>query len=303
MIFSRAAFAKLEDLSPKWIDTKSDLPVKRQCELLGINRSTYYYKPVEASEEYIEEEEHIMACIDEINTNYPWAGQRRIKALLKRQYDIDIGRKRIRRLMAEMGICAIYPKPNLSKRNFKEAIVPYLLRNMNIFMPNQVWAIDITYIKMNHSHMYLTAVIDWYSRKVVGWNLSDSLDTSEAIIALENAIEKHGVPGIVNSDQGSTFTSKEFKDVLKRHGIRQSMDGKSRWADNVIIERWFRSLKSEKIYPEEFYSPRHLRTEIKKYIEEYNSIRPHQAHEYNAPDDVYHDIFENEIKPDTIQAA
>lgn len=244
-----------------------------------------------------------MACIDEINTNYPWAGQRRIKALLKRQYDIDIGRKRIRRLMAEMGICAIYPKPNLSKRNFKEAIVPYLLRNMNIFMPNQVWAIDITYIKMNHSHMYLTAVIDWYSRKVVGWNLSDSLDTSEAIIALENAIEKHGVPGIVNSDQGSTFTSKEFKDVLKRHGIRQSMDGKSRWADNVIIERWFRSLKSEKIYPEEFYSPRHLRTEIKKYIEEYNSIRPHQAHEYNAPDDVYHDIFENEIKPDTIQAA
>ena len=189
-----------------------------------------------------------MACIDEINTNYPWAGQRRIKALLERQYDIDIGRKRIRRLMAEMGICAIYPKPNLSKRNFKEAIVPYLLRNMNIFMPNQVWAIDITYIKMNHSHMYLTVVIDWYSRKVVGWNLSDSLETSEAIAALENAIEKHGVPGIVNSDQGSTFTSREFKEVLKKHGIRQSMDGKSRWADNVIIERWFRSLKTEKIY-------------------------------------------------------
>lgn len=194
-------------------------------------------------------------------------------------------------------------KPNLSKRNFKEAIVPYLLRNMNIFMPNQVWAIDITYIHMNHSHMYLTVVIDWYSRKVVGWNLSDSLETSEAIAALENAIEKHGVPGIVNSNQGSTFTSKEFKDVLKKHGIRQSMDGKSRWADNVIIERWFRSLKSEKIYPEEFYSPRHLRTEIKKYIEEYNSIRPHQAHEYNTPDDVYQDIFENEIKPDTVQAA
>lgn len=244
-----------------------------------------------------------MACIDEINTKYPYAGQRRIKALLERQYDIDIGRKRIRRLMNEMGICAIYPKPSLSKRNFKEAIVPYLLRNMNIFMPNQVWAIDITYIKMNHSHMYLTAVIDCYSRKVFGWNLSDSLEASGAIAALENAIEKYGVPGIVNSDQGSTFTSKEFKDVLKKYGIRQSMDGKSRWADNVIIERWFRSLKTEKIYPEEFNSPRHLRIEIKKYIEEYNSVRPHQTHGYETPDDVYQDIFENEIKQYTIQAA
>ena len=291
VIFSRAAFAKLEDLSPKWIDTKSDLPVKRQCELLGINRSTYYYKPVEASEEYIEEEEHIMSCIDEINTNYPWAGQRRIKALLERQYDIDIGRKRIRRLMAEMGICAIYPKPNLSKRNFKEAIVPYLLRNMNIFMPNQVWAIDITYIKMNHSHMYLTVVIDWYSRKVVGWNLSDSLETSESIAALENAIEKHGVPGIVNSDQGSTFTSREFKEVLKKHGIRQSMDGKSRWADNIMIERWFRSFKYEEAYLTQYNNIREARKAIGKYVHTYNFERCHSALNNQTPASCYYPIL------------
>ena len=204
--------------------------------------------------------------------------------------------------MNEMGIDPIYPKMNLSKRMQQAKVCPYLLRNTVIDRPNQAWSIDITYIPIKHGFLYLTAVIDWYSRCIVGWEVDDTLDTRMVITALKKAFMV-AKPVILNSDQGCQFTSNEYMNFLKENQIRQSMDGKSRWADNVIIERWFRSLKTEKIYLEEFYSPRHLRTEIKKYIEEYNRIRPHQAHGYNTPDDVYHDIFENEIKPDTIQAA
>ena len=258
--------------------------------MLGISRLSYYYKPIELSQESIDLKENIMAEIDEIHTQYPYMGQRRIVQLL-RKANFQIGRKLVRSYMQQMGICAIYPKANLSKRNFKETIVPYLLRNVNVFMPNHVWSIDITYIKMHRGHMYLTAIIGWYSRKIVGWELSDSLDTAPVIAALDKAIEKYGVPGIINSDQGTQFTSKEYKDRLKLYGIRQSMDGKSRWADNIMIERWFRSLKTEKIYINEFHSPKELRIGIREYIDEYNSIRPHEAHEYATPDEIYYSTF------------
>ena len=256
-------------------------------------------KEIRRKEAELEQErrEQLMAKIDEIHTKYPYMGQRRIKEKL-REAGFRVGRKLVRSLMREMTIYPIYPKPNLSKRNFKPSVVPYLLRNMPIYMPNQVWSIDITYIKMLHGHRYLTAIIDWYSRKIVGWNLSDTLDTVHVIRAVEEATAKYGIPGIINSDQGTQFTSNEYKELLKSLQIRQSMDGKSRWADNVMIERWFRSLKTEKIYIEEFRTPKELRAGIRSYIREYNTERPHMAHDYATPDSIYYGMFQTEAKQD-----
>lgn len=231
-----------------------------------------------------------MARLDYWHTQLPAIGSRKLVVKL-REEGYPVGRKLVRRLMREMGLCAIYPQPNLSKRNFKEAIVPYLLRNKVVSFPNQVWSIDITYIRMSHSHMYLTAVIDWYSRKIVGWNLSDTLGVQSVTEVIRNAVERYGIPAIINSDQGSQFTSNEYKELLKELHIRQSMDGKSRWADNIMIERWFRSLKTELIYPNEFLSPRELRQALQRYIDDYNSVRPHAALDYATPDAVYHASF------------
>ena len=190
-----------------------------------------------------------------------------------------------------MGIRTVYPKPNLSRRDFKEAIVPYLLRNKAISFPNQVWSIDITYIKMHRGHMYLAAIIDWFSRKIVGWTLSDMLDTSLVLEAMQKAVDSCGIPAIVNSDQGSQFTSEAYKQLLKRLRIRQSMDGRSRWADNIMIERWFRSLKTELIYINEYHNPKQLRIAIRSYVEEYNTLRPHEALDYATPNQVYQASF------------
>jgi len=189
--------------------------------------------------------------------------------------------------MAEMGLRAVYPKPNLSKPADGHQKVPYLLKNQSIFLPNQVWAVDITYIPLGRRHMYLTAVIDWYSRFIVSWSLSDTLETAAVIETVSRAIERFGVPGIINSDQGSQFTSDAFKALLKRHRIRQSMDGKARWVDNIIIERWFRSLKVEYVYINDYDSPRALRSGLVQYVEDYNRIRPHQALDYTTPERVY----------------
>ncbi len=163
-------------------------------------------------------------------------------------------------------------------------------------MPNQVWSIDITYIKMGKSHQYLTAIIDWHSRYIVGWNLSETLDTSSVILAVNDAIKTHGTPCYINSDQGSQFTSKEYKNLLKDHKIIQSMDGKSRWADNIMIERWFRSLKTENIYINEYLTPRSLRKGISSYIDQYNTERPHEALDYATPEDVFFGVFDNGTK-------
>lgn len=266
------------------------LSVRRQCQLLRINRSSVYCEAKEPAPEAVALRETLMREIDVIHTQKPALGQRKIVRLLQNKGFV-VGRKLVRRLMREMGLHTVYPKANLSKRNFKEAIVPYLLRNVNVQFPNQVWSIDITYIRMEHGHMYLAAVIDWFSRKIVGWDLSDTLEPRSAIAAIGQAVETFGTPGILNSDQGSQFTSEPYKQLLRDLHIRQSMDGKSRWADNIMIERWFRSLKTEMIYINEFHSQRELRRAIQEYIRSYNSFRPHQALDYATPDEVYCSSF------------
>jgi putative transposase len=213
--------------------SKNDkLSVTRQCELLEINRTSVYYTPAEQDRD---RENKIKNRLDYWHTKMPYLGVRKLRSKLQIKDHILVGRKLIARYMAEMGIYAVYPKPNLSKRNKQHKIYPYLLRNLVINRPNQVWSIDITYIRMGRSHMYLTAIIDWYSRYIVGWELSDTLDTAPVLVAVKEAIKKYGKPEIINSDQGSQFTSDNYTMYLKAANIRQSMDGKARWVDNVII--------------------------------------------------------------------
>lgn len=266
------------------------MSVRRQCELLGVTRSTVYSEPKPEDTAARQRKEAIMGRIDYWHTTMPFLGTRKIAARLRGE-GYEVGRKLVRSYMREMGIHAVYPKPNLSKRDFKEATVPYLLRNKAVSFPNQVWSIDITYINMSHGHMYLTAVIDWFSRKIVGWTLSDTLDTRPVLEAVQNAVKSCGVPSILNSDQGSQFTSEEYKKLLRELHIRQSMDGRSRWADNILIERWFRSLKTELIYINEYRSPKELRAAIRGYINDYNTLRPHEALDYATPEEVYAGSF------------
>ena len=231
-----------------------------------------------------------MARIDYWHTESPAWGTRKIRTLLRNDGYL-VTRKTVQKYMREMAIYPIYPKPNLSKRNYKEGILPYLLRNYEVQFPNQVWSIDITYIKMKRRHMYLTAVIDWFSRKIVGWKLSDTLETGSVLETVRKAVENNGVPAIINSDQGSQFTSDEYKTLLQSLHIRQSMDGKSRWADNIMIERWFRSLKTEKIYIEEYTTELELRDCIAEFVDQYNNVRPHEALDYTTPASVYSASF------------
>jgi putative transposase len=221
----------------------------------------------------------------------PSCGVRKLRKLLRENDNLVVGRKLIKRLMDEMGIYVIYPKPNLSKPGKEHKKFPYLLRNKSINFPNQVWALDITYIPMIQGHMYLTAIIDWYSRFIVGWALSDTLDAAPVIEAVRNAINQYGTPCIINSDQGSQFTSDAYISLLKDNNIRQSMDGKARWVDNVIIERWFRSLKTEYIYINEYNSPRELRAGIEEYVNQYNDLRPHQNLNYDTPATTFLSMF------------
>lgn len=270
------------------INKNEKIPIKRQCELLGISRSGHYYKPKTPSEAAIEREENIKNRIDYWHTKYSYMGHRKILDKLRKDDKIEgIGRRLVLRYMKEMGIKVKYPKPNLSKAGKRHKKFPYLLRNMTIYEPNQVWAVDITYIPMGRKHMYLTAVIDWHSRFIVGWELSETLGTAAVIKALRRAIEKYGSPAIINSDQGSQFTNDEYIRFLAGTGIRQSMDGKSRWADNVVIERWFRSLKIEHIYTSEYETPRELFMGIAGYISDYNNSRPHQNLTNLRPNEVF----------------
>ena len=267
------------------------LTITEQCELLEINRQTLYYKPAyykpadKTAKQ--QEDEYIMQRIDYWHYKFCVFGYRKILRKLRREDHIEIGKKRLLRLMHEMNIHAVYPKPDLSKSDKKALKSPYLLKNLNIDHINHVWAIDITYIKIGRSHMYLTAIIDWYTRYIVGYELSDTLETAPVLKAVGDAMERYSKPEIINSDQGSQFTSDEYKSFLKDNGIKQSMDGKSRWVDNVIIERWFRSLKCELIYINDFNSPRELRQAIGEYVHFYNYERPHESLEYKYPSDIF----------------
>jgi putative transposase len=266
------------------------LTTKRRCELIGVGRWSAYAKPKSVDPVAVELEEAIKKRIDYWHTQEPCSGVRKIRRLLQNE-GFKAGRKLIRRYMDEMGIHPVYPKPNLSKPGKEHKKFPYLLRNKPILFPNQVWAVDITYIPMKHGHMYLTAIIDWYSRFIVGWELSDTLETESVTKAVRNATGKYGIPCILNSDQGSQFTSYEYVKLLSDMKIRQSMDGKARWVDNVIIERWFRSLKTEYIYINEYVSPKELRTGVNEYIEMYNEQRPHQSLDYATPRETYQEAF------------
>ncbi|ENM3782393.1 IS3-like element ISVpa4 family transposase [Vibrio paracholerae] len=264
------------------LDKSTKLPIKRQCELLNIARSTAYYQPIGLSAEEIT----LRRMIDEIHLQYPFMGSRRIRTELAKNGH-SVNRKRVVRLMRDMGIGAIYPKPKTTLANKAHKVYPYLLRDIEVTYPNQAWAIDITYIPMAKGFLYLVAIIDWYSRKVLAWRLSNTMDTSFCIEALEEALKHYGPPDIFNSDQGSQFTSTEFTQKLIEHNVRISMDGKGRWVDNVFIERLWRSLKYEEVYLKAYTTPREAELEIGNYMVFYNEERNHQGLNNLTPDEAY----------------
>ena len=217
-----------------------------------------------------------MRRMDELHLDFPFAGSRMLRDLLRNEGQ-PVGRKRIRRLMRQMGIEALYRKPNTSRRHAAHPVYPYLLRNQSIDRPNHVWATDITYIPMHRCFVYLVAIVDWHSRRVLAWRLSNTLTTDFCIEALLEAITRYGTPEIFNTDQGSQFTSSEFTGLLKANGIRISMDGKGCWRDNVFVERLWRTIKYDEVYPKAYESVSHAKASLGQFITFYNSRRPHQA--------------------------
>jgi len=264
------------------IKPEHKLSISRQAELLEISRSTIYYRPRPISDADL----MLMRRIDELHMNYPFAGSRMLRDMLSQQ-GLEVGRRHVRTLMRRMRIETLYRKPNTSKPAPGHKIYPYLLRGLSVTRPNQVWAMDITYIPMARGFVYLAAVIDWFSRRVLSWRLSITMDTSFCIEALEEALSRHGKPEIFNTDQGSQFTSEAFTGRLKEEGIQISMDGKGRWADNVFVERLWRSLKYEHVYLHAYESVGEARRKIGCYFEFYNSRRPHSSLEAQTPDQVY----------------
>ena len=259
-----------------------NLSIAKQCDLLLINKSTYYYKARGITARDIE----IMKTIDEIYTEHPYFGARRMsKHLLP--FGIIIGRKAVSRYYGIMAIEAIYPKMNLSKRNQAHKVYPYLLKGVEITRVNQVWSTDITYIRMAQGFVYLVAIIDWFSRYILSWKLSISLENDFCIEALQEALGRYGKPEIFNTDQGSQFTSEDFTGVLKENGIRISMDGKGRWIDNRMIERLWRSLKYECVYLHAFERGSEAKAGIGKWLAYYNAERPHSTHGILTPNEAY----------------
>jgi putative transposase len=250
----------------------SELSVQQQCELLGLPRSTYYYQPRPESAENL----RLMRRLDELYLECPFFGSRRMAVTL------GVNRKRMQRLMRILGIEAHYPKPNLSRPAPGHEVYPYLLRGVSIERPNQVWSTDITYVPMQAGFLYLVAVMDWFSRFVLSWELSNTMETGFCLAALESAF-RFGQPEIWNSDQGSQFTAAEFLVPLKKRNISISMDGRGRALDNVFIERLWRSLKYELIYPGDFASGAELVPALDRYFHFYNHRRPHQALGYRTP--------------------
>jgi putative transposase len=264
------------------IDPEHDLPIQKQAEVLEISRSTVYYQPRPVSETDL----WLMRRIDELHLNYPFAGSRMLRGLL-RQQGLEVGRRHVKTLMRRMGVEAIYRRPNTSKPAPGHRIYPYLLRGLAITRPNQVWAMDITYIPMARGFVYLAAVVDWFSRRVLAWKLSITMEISFCIEALEEALTTNEKPEIFNTDQGSQFTSEAFTGRLKKEGISISMDGRGRWRDNVFVERIWRSIKYEEVYLHAYESVSEARQSIGRYIDFYNAIRPHSSLKAQTPDQVY----------------
>ena len=266
------------------IDRNHELPVVRQCQILELPRSTAYYRPAPESPENLA----LMRRIDQLHLDHPFAGARMLRDLL-RQEGIIAGRRRIGRLMAKMGIEALYRKANTSKKAAGSYIYPYLLRNLTIDRPNQVWATDITYIPMRRGFVYLAAVVDWFSRKVLAWRVSNTLTTDFCLDAVREAITRYGTPEIFNTDQGSQFTSLDFTKLLKDHGIAISMDGKGCWRDNIFVERLWRSVKYEEVYLHAYDSVPQAKEGLARYFTFYNGRRPHRTFGGITPDQTYFD--------------
>ena len=264
------------------IDRTHALPLKRQAEVLNLARSTVYYRPRPVSAADLA----IMRRIDELHLEYPFAGSRMLRDLLRAE-GTRIGRERVAGMMKRMGIEAIYRRPNTSKPAPGHKIYPYLLRGLKIERPNQVWAMDITYIPMARGFVYLAAVVDWFSRRVLAWRLSISMAVDFCIEAVEEALAKHGRPEIFNTDQGSQFTSAEFTGLLIAHSIAISMDGRGSWRDNVFVERLWRSVKYEEVYLRAYESVSEARGSIGRYLAFYNGTRPHSSLDRRTPDQAY----------------
>ena len=266
------------------IDPTHTVPVVRQCQLLGLSRSTAYYQPRPGSDRGL----GLMRRIDELHLQYPFAGARMLRDLL-RQEGQAIGRRRVASLMRRMGITALYRKPCTTQRHPAHRIYPYLLRDVTITRPNQVWAADITYIPMRRGFVYLFAILDWASRRVLAWRLSNTLTTDFCLDAVREAITQYGCPEIFNTDQGCQFTSHEFTGLLTHHGIQISMDGKGCWRDNVFVERLWKSIKYEEIYLHAYETVSAAHQGLERYLTFYNQTRPHQALDGQTPDQVYYD--------------
>jgi putative transposase len=260
------------------------ITVKRQAELLDVNRTSLYRHPKLHS--VSQHDLWIMRLIDKIHTAEPTWGYRTITIILKRDFDLKINRKKVRRMMRDMGIYTIYPKPNLSKRYHAQYVRPYLLRNLDITRPNQVWGIDITYIPMTKGFMYLFIIIDWYSRYIVDFELSTTLDKAFVLKCLSRALAIQK-PDIINSDQGSHFTNQDYIQLLESCHVKISMDGKGQCLDNVRTERFFRTLKYERIYINEYETPRQLRAMLNDYFKTYNEYRPHSSVDSKTPFQIY----------------
>lgn len=264
------------------IDKEHPLSLTRQGQILELSRSSLYYEAVPVSDRDLE----LMRLIDEIHLKYPFMGSRSIRDQLQDKGH-QVGRQHISTLMKKMGIAAMYRKPRTSKPHPAHKVYPYLLRGLDITRANHVWAADITYLPMARGFCYLVAIMDWASRKVLAWRLSNTLDASFCVEALREAIARYGTPEIFNTDQGSQFTSDDFVGVLQDHGISISMDGKGRWMDNVFIERLWWSVKYQDVYLKAYESITEVRKGLTKYFDFYNRSRRHQSLDRRTPDNVY----------------
>jgi len=264
------------------IDRAHTLPIARQAQQLGISRGSVYYlpRPVPAADLAI------MRRIDELHMAYPFAGSRMLRDLLGSE-GVKVGRLHVATLMKKMAITAIYRRPNTSKPAPGHKVYPYLLRKLAVMRPNQVWATDITYVPMARGFVYLVAIVDWFSRRVLAWRVSITLEADFCIEALEEALARFGKPDIFNTDQGSQFTSTDFTAVLKREEIAISMDGRGCWRDNVFVERLWRSVKYEEVYLHAYASVPEARAGIGRYLEFYNAVRPHSSLGCRTPDAIY----------------
>lgn len=260
------------------------LSLSRQCRLMGLPRSSYYYRPKPPSGK----DKRLMDRIDEIFTDSPDFGSRKIRDVLRREGNKTC-RKKVQRLMALMGIQALFPGKNLSKpgKGSDHKVFPYLLRRLKINRPNQVWSMDITYIRLAHGFVYLAGIIDWHSRKLLSWEVSTTMDQEFCLSAYRRAVNLYGSPEILNTDQGSQFTSRDFRSLVEKSGARFSMDGKGRALDNIAIERFWRTLKYGEIYLKDYKDVQEAKDGISAYIKRYNSFRPHSKHGLNTPDEVY----------------